>query len=48
MEYHRVDALLTSPAGYGSNLTLNGRVECDASIMDGRTSDFGSIGAVSG
>ncbi|KAF8740783.1 hypothetical protein AX14_007161 [Amanita brunnescens Koide BX004] len=35
-------------AGYGSNLTLNGRVECDASIMDGRTSDFGSIGAVSG
>ncbi|KAF8348325.1 asparaginase [Amanita rubescens] len=35
-------------AGYGSNLTLDGHVECDASIMDGRTSDFGSIGAVSG
>ena len=36
------------PTGYGSNLTLDGRVECDASIMDGRTSDFGSVGAVSG
>ena len=36
------------PAGYGSNLTLGGRVECDASIMDGRTCDFGSVGAVSG
>ncbi|KIJ19133.1 hypothetical protein PAXINDRAFT_54814, partial [Paxillus involutus ATCC 200175] len=35
-------------AGYGSNLTLDGTVECDAAIMDGRTSDFGSVGAVSG
>ncbi|KAJ7076325.1 asparaginase [Mycena belliarum] len=35
-------------AGYGSNLTLDGTVECDASIMDGRTSDFASVGAVSG
>ncbi|KAK7005745.1 nucleophile aminohydrolase [Favolaschia claudopus] len=35
-------------AGHGSNLTLSGTVECDASIMDGRTGDFGSIGAVSG
>ncbi|KAJ6500140.1 asparaginase [Mycena vitilis] len=35
-------------AGYGSNLTLNGTVECDAAIMDGRTGDFGSVGAVSG
>ncbi|KAJ6594084.1 nucleophile aminohydrolase [Mycena capillaripes] len=35
-------------AGYGSNLTLDGTVECDAAIMDGRTDDFGSVGAVSG
>ncbi|KAJ6587090.1 asparaginase [Mycena vulgaris] len=35
-------------AGYGSNLTLDGTVECDAAIMDGRTNDFGSVGAVSG
>ncbi|GLB37601.1 putative N-terminal nucleophile aminohydrolase [Lyophyllum shimeji] len=35
-------------AGYGSNLTLHGTVECDAAIMDGLTSDFGSVGAVSG
>ncbi|KAH9858714.1 N-terminal nucleophile aminohydrolase [Lenzites betulinus] len=34
-------------AGYGSNLTMNGGVECDASIMDGRSSDFGAIGATS-
>ncbi|RPD74309.1 N-terminal nucleophile aminohydrolase [Lentinus tigrinus ALCF2SS1-7] len=33
-------------AGYGSNLTLSGTVECDASIMDGRTGDFGAVGAV--
>ncbi|KAF8556129.1 N-terminal nucleophile aminohydrolase [Imleria badia] len=35
-------------AGYGSNLTFEGKVECDAAIMDGRTGDFGSVGAVSG
>ncbi|KAJ7178360.1 asparaginase [Mycena crocata] len=35
-------------AGCGSNLTLDGTVECDAAIMDGRTGDFGSVGAVSG
>ncbi|KAF9469911.1 nucleophile aminohydrolase [Collybia nuda] len=35
-------------AGYGSNLTLNGMVECDAAIMEGISSDFGSVGAVSG
>ncbi|KAI0695475.1 nucleophile aminohydrolase [Cytidiella melzeri] len=35
-------------AGYGSNLTIEGTVECDAAIMDGRTADIGSVGAVSG
>jgi hypothetical protein len=34
--------------GHGSNLTLLGTVECDASIMDGPTGNFGSVGAVSG
>ncbi|TFK54151.1 N-terminal nucleophile aminohydrolase [Heliocybe sulcata] len=35
-------------AGYGSNLTLDGEVECDAAIMDGRDLLFGSVGAVPG
>ncbi|KAI0081257.1 N-terminal nucleophile aminohydrolase [Panus rudis PR-1116 ss-1] len=35
-------------AGHGSNLTLDGNVECDASIMDGKTGDFGSVGAITG
>ena len=41
---------VTRPAllGFGSNLTFNGTVECDASIMDGRTADYGAVGAVSG
>lgn len=34
--------------GYGSNLTFEGTVECDAALMDGHTGDFGSVGAVPG
>ncbi|KAF8659977.1 hypothetical protein HU200_058059 [Digitaria exilis] len=35
-------------AGRGSNLTESGHVECDASIMDGVTGSFGSVGAIRG
>ncbi|XP_047517156.1 threonine aspartase 1 [Pieris napi] len=34
-------------AGYGSNLSWDGVVECDASIMNGQTLHFGACGAVS-
>lgn len=41
------DSSLTN-AGYGSNLTWNGTVECDASIMSGLDMRYGGCGAVSG
>ncbi|KAL0746173.1 hypothetical protein Bca101_028175 [Brassica carinata] len=35
-------------AGRGSNLTEDGHVECDASLMDGHSGIFGAVGAVPG
>lgn len=35
-------------AGMGSNLNLLGEIECDASIMDGKTLHYGAVGALSG
>ncbi|XP_017785858.1 PREDICTED: threonine aspartase 1-like [Nicrophorus vespilloides] len=35
-----------SNAGYGSNLTVEGRVECDASVMNGDNLLFGGCGSV--
>ncbi|NWV41143.1 TASP1 aspartase, partial [Grantiella picta] len=35
-------------AGLGSNLNLLGDIECDASIMDGKSLNFGAVGALSG
>ncbi|XP_071080218.1 threonine aspartase 1-like [Haliotis cracherodii] len=39
------DSPLTN-AGLGSSLTLEGCVECDASVMDGRTLTSGAVGCV--
>lgn len=41
------DADITN-AGKGSNLTEDGIVECDASIMDARTGAYGAVGAAPG
>ncbi|XP_077352088.1 threonine aspartase 1 isoform X2 [Festucalex cinctus] len=44
-------ALEDSPftnAGMGSNINLSGEIECDASIMDGKSLQYGAVGAISG
>ncbi len=44
----RLNAPNERSSGFGSNLTLEGTVECDASIIDGKAQSFGSVGAVQG
>jgi len=41
------DSAITN-AGFGSNLTWEGTVECDASAMDGTSRLWGAVGAVNG
>ncbi|XP_060590845.1 threonine aspartase 1-like [Ruditapes philippinarum] len=40
------DAACTN-AGIGSSLSLDGTVECDASVMDGQCLSYGAVGAIS-
>uniref|UniRef100_A0A8C3M1K3 Threonine aspartase 1 n=1 Tax=Chrysolophus pictus TaxID=9089 RepID=A0A8C3M1K3_CHRPC len=50
-EHFRDSNVQDSPftnAGMGSNLNLLGEIECDASIMDGKSLNFGAVGALSG
>ena len=35
-------------AGMEFNLTVSGTIECDSSIMDGHTLQYGAVGAVQG
>ena len=35
-------------AGHGSTLTIEGEVECDALVMDGKTALFGAVGCLKG
>ena len=45
--YYCQDSPLTN-AGVGSNLTLDGTVEGDASIMEGNTLQYAAVGAIPG